>query len=83
MRDQGGEEDGRQPQVGHGATPSGRVAGRRGHFMPASLVDNQFAILEPPAVDENTFSISAERPIDEIVAAVTEFLAIERLKSAE
>jgi gluconokinase len=60
-----------------------RVAGRRGHFMPASLVDNQFAILEPPAADENAFSISAERPIDEIVAAVTEFLAIERLKSAE
>jgi gluconokinase len=60
-----------------------RVAGRRGHFMPASLVDNQFAILEPPAANENAFSISAERPIDEIVAAVTEFLANERLKSAE
>jgi gluconokinase len=60
-----------------------RVAGRRGHYMPPSLVDSQFEALEPPAADETAFSISAERPIPEIVAAVTEFLAIERLKSAE
>lgn len=25
-----------------------RLCGRRGHFMPASLVESQFAILEPP-----------------------------------
>jgi gluconokinase len=60
-----------------------RVSNRRGHFMPASLVDNQFAILEPPAADETAFSVSAERPIDEIVSAVVDFLAIERLKLAE
>jgi gluconokinase len=60
-----------------------RVASRRGHYMPASLVDSQFATLEPPDGDETAFSVSATRPIDEIVAAVLEFLAIERLKSAE
>lgn len=60
-----------------------RVANRRGHYMPASLVDSQFVALEPPGADENAFSVSAERPISEIVAAVGEFLAIERLKSAE
>lgn len=60
-----------------------RVAHRRGHFMPASLVDNQFATLELPTADENAFSVSAERPIEDIVTAVMEFLAIERLKSAE
>jgi gluconokinase len=60
-----------------------RVSNRRGHFMPASLVDNQFAILEPPSSDERAFSVNAERPIEEIVSAVLEFLAIERLKSAE
>lgn len=60
-----------------------RVAGRRGHYMPASLVDSQFATLEPPSADETAFSVSAERPVDEIVAAITEFLALERLKSAE
>jgi gluconokinase len=60
-----------------------RVSSRRGHFMPACLVDDQFAILEPPASDEAAFSVNAERPIDEIVAAVTEFLAVRRSKSAE
>lgn len=60
-----------------------RVSNRRGHFMPASLVDNQFAILEPPAADEYALTVNAERPIDEIVSAITEFLALERLKSAE
>lgn len=60
-----------------------RVANRRGHYMPASLVDSQFAALEPPSADENAFCVSAERPIGEIVGAVSEFLAIERLKSAE
>ena len=60
-----------------------RVANRRGHYMPASLVDSQFATLEPPGADENVFSVSAERPVEEIVMAVMEFLAVERLKSAE
>lgn len=60
-----------------------RVAGRRGHFMPASLVDNQFATLEAPGADETAFSIDATRPIAEIVAAIVEFLAIERLKASE
>jgi gluconokinase len=60
-----------------------RVANRRGHYMPASLVDSQFATLEPPTGDEHAFSVSAEQPIERIVAAVTEFLAVERLKSAE
>jgi gluconokinase len=60
-----------------------RVAGRRGHFMPASLVDTQFAILEPPAADETAFFIDATRPIAEIVTVVSEFLAMERLKSTE
>lgn len=60
-----------------------RVAGRRGHYMPPSLVDSQFEALEPPAADETACSIDATRPIADIVAAVVEFLAIERLKSAE
>lgn len=60
-----------------------RVSNRRGHFMPASLVDNQFAILDPPTAAEAALSVNAERPIDGIVSAITEFLAIERLKSAE
>jgi gluconokinase len=34
------------------ATARRRVTGRHGHFMPASLVDDQFATLERPTPDE-------------------------------
>jgi gluconokinase len=33
---------------GDKALIAGRLAARRGHFMPASLLDSQFAALEPP-----------------------------------
>ncbi|WP_404927920.1 gluconokinase [Mesorhizobium sp. ORM16] len=45
-----------------------RVASRKGHFMPASLVDSQFAILEPPAADERALTLDATRPIADLVA---------------
>jgi gluconokinase len=51
-----------------------RVAGRRGHFMPASLVDSQFATLEPPAADERALSVSGEMPVADIVTAAKRFL---------
>ena len=35
-----------------------RLATRHGHFMPASLVDSQFAALEPPGPDEQTLKIA-------------------------
>lgn len=34
------------------STARQRVTGRHGHFMPASLIDDQFATLESPARDE-------------------------------
>lgn len=46
-----------------------RVAGRRSHFMPASLVDSQFATLEPPGDDEAALVVDATLPIDAIVAS--------------
>ncbi|UCI22144.1 gluconokinase [Mesorhizobium sp. B2-1-8] len=45
-----------------------RVASRKGHFMPASLVDSQFAILESPGQDERALTLDATRPIGELVA---------------
>jgi carbohydrate kinase (thermoresistant glucokinase family) len=44
-----------------------RLASRRGHFMPASLLDSQFATLEPPGPDENPITISIDRPLPEII----------------
>jgi gluconokinase len=34
-----------------------RLAARHGHFMPPSLLDSQFATLEPPAADENSITL--------------------------
>src|SRR5690606_21561686 len=45
-----------------------RVSNRPGHFMPASLVDSQFATLEPPADDEAALTLDATRPVDELAA---------------
>jgi carbohydrate kinase (thermoresistant glucokinase family) len=48
-----------------------RIAARHGHFMPASLLDSQFATLEEPGPDERpiTVDVSAtpEQIADEIV----------------
>ena len=52
-----------------------RVAQRKGHFMPASLVESQFKDLEPPTEDENVLVFDATRPIAEIVAAAASRLA--------
>ncbi|MDQ2632924.1 MAG: gluconokinase [Pseudomonadota bacterium] len=40
-------------------TATARVAARKGHFMPASLIESQFAALEPPAPDECALNLDA------------------------
>jgi gluconokinase len=47
-----------------------RLAARRGHFMPAGLLDSQFATLEPPEPDENPITVGIDRPLDEIVGQI-------------
>src|SRR5690606_4434997 len=37
-----------------------RVEARKGHFMPASLADSQFAALEPPGPDEDALKLHAD-----------------------
>ena len=44
-----------------------RVAARREHFMPVSLLDSQLATLEPLQPDEHGVVISADRPVDMVV----------------
>jgi gluconokinase len=51
------------------ATAVERVASRKGHFMPASLIDSQFADLEPPGADEHVTALDATRPVSEVVRA--------------
>jgi carbohydrate kinase (thermoresistant glucokinase family) len=47
-----------------------RQAARHGHFMPASLLQSQFATLEEPGADEQPITVSVERQPPEIVEAV-------------
>ena len=47
-----------------------RVRGRRDHFMPAALVDSQFAALEPLGPDERGMTVDATLPLDVIVDQV-------------
>jgi len=49
-----------------------RMRARSAHFMPASLIDSQFAALEPPGADEAALTVDVARSPDDIVA---EFLA--------
>ena len=55
-------------------TAAARVAARRDHFMPASLIDSQFADLEPPAPEEGALSLDASREPASIVALAAEAL---------
>ncbi|MEQ1954122.1 gluconokinase [Mesorhizobium sp. CN2-181] len=50
-----------------------RVSSRKDHFMPASLVDSQFAALEPPQADEFAMNLNGLETID-----VLSTLAVDR-----
>ena len=47
-----------------------RVANRKGHFMPASLVDSQFATLEEPATGERAVTADGTRSVAGIVKEI-------------
>ena len=56
---------------GERALIADRLAGRRGHFMPPSLLDSQFAALEEPSPDENAWVCDIRQSPQDIVAALT------------
>jgi gluconokinase len=51
-----------------------RMAARTGHYMPTSLLDSQFAALEPPTPDE-ALAIDIDQPLDTVITAAAEGLA--------
>jgi gluconokinase len=63
---------------GSKTTIGARMKRRRHHFMPASLLDSQFAALEPPGPDELAVRVSVEPPHDKVVAAALAALAAAR-----
>ncbi|SRR5581483_7896766 len=48
-----------------------RVAHRRGHFMPASLIESQFRDLEPPTGEPLVLTIDATQTVDAIATDIT------------
>jgi len=51
-----------------------RLAQRTQHFMPASLLPSQLALLEPLADDEAGLTLPAELPVHELTRRVAEFV---------
>jgi gluconokinase len=46
-----------------------RMAARTGHYMPTSLLDSQFAALEPPGPDE-AITVDIDQPLPAITDAI-------------
>ena len=51
-----------------------RMAGRRGHFFPAELLDSQFRDLEPPTQDERAITVSTDGTPEEVVRQIIDRL---------
>ncbi|WP_084729752.1 gluconokinase [Streptacidiphilus neutrinimicus] len=52
-----------------------RIGGRRGHFMPASLLGSQLAELEPLGPDERGATLDAAAEPDQVTRTAAELLA--------
>jgi len=55
---------------GEKATITARLAERKGHFMPRSLLDSQFAVLEEPDPDEESIRLETDQLVGDIVAEI-------------
>jgi gluconokinase len=51
-----------------------RLAKRKGHFMPAGLLDSQFKTLEPPQASERPITVSIDATVDKIVQDIVDQL---------
>ncbi|BBH46251.1 gluconokinase [Pseudomonas sp. KU43P] len=51
-----------------------RVLARPGHFMPASLIESQFAALEPPHGEALTLPLDATQPVASLAETVDAWL---------
>ena len=59
---------------GSRAVIAARMAARHDHFMPVSLLDSQFAALEPPGADEPHLTVDIDQPLAVIVARIRQAL---------
>lgn len=57
-----------------------RMADRKGHYMPVSLLESQLATLELPGKEENVITIDIDRPVEVIVTQALTCLAINAVR---
>ena len=62
--------DGTQELIG------GRLAERKGHFMPPGLLASQFKTLEPPGPAENPVNVSIDAPVETIIDDIVRQLGL-------
>lgn len=55
-----------------------RLALRKDHFMPASLLDSQFATIEEPTPTEHAITVDIDTTVDEMVASIMTKFRISR-----
>ncbi len=61
--------------VGNRALIAARMADRKGHYMPMSLLDSQFAALEAPGPEE-AMAVSIDQTLDAIVTEILGKMAL-------
>lgn len=64
--------------VGNRALIGERMARRSNHFMPTSLLDSQFATLEPPGADENVLTVEVSMSPAKVAEAIMAGLGLVR-----
>ncbi len=53
-----------------------RLAQRKGHFMPAGLLESQFETLQPPGAGENPVTVSIDASVDTVVDDIVRQLGL-------
>ena len=53
-----------------------RLTRRPNHYMPASMLESQLAIFEAPEPDEAVLKLDGTLPIENLVAAVMDYLSV-------
>ncbi|WP_273687768.1 gluconokinase [Ketogulonicigenium vulgare] len=59
-----------------------RMRARVNHYMPVSLLDSQFATLEPPGQDENAMAVSIDVPPAQIAVQIRSAYAWQGLQAS-
>ena len=60
---------------------AGRLAARKGHFMPPGLLDSQFKTLEPPDESENPVTVSIDASVEAIIDDIVRQLKLGAITS--